>query len=95
MSIWASRLLTVSSATPTTMMTDVPPIARLLFLITIPTMIGRIATIARYRAPKSVILLITFRMKSEVGLPGRKPGMKPPFYLRLLAISMGLNWIVA
>ena len=34
-------------------------------------------------------------MKSLVGLPGRKPGMKPPFFLRLLAISMGLNWIVA
>ena len=77
------------------MMTDVPPTAREVFLMMMPAMIGRIATIARYRAPKSVILLITFRMKSEVGLPGRKPGMKPPFFLRLLAISIGLNWIVA
>ena len=34
-------------------------------------------------------------MKSAVGLPGRKPGMKPPFFFRLLATSMGLNCMVA
>jgi hypothetical protein len=27
-------------------------------------------------------------------LPGRKPGMKPPFFLRLLEISIGLNCTV-
>ena len=33
--------------------------------------------------------------QSLVGLPGRKPGMKPPFFFRLLAISIGLNWMDA
>ena len=42
-----------------------------------------------------VILLSTFRIYSLVGLPARKPGMKPPFFLRLLAISTGSNWMVA
>ena len=29
------------------------------------------------------------------GLAGRKPGIKPPFFFRLLDISTGLNWMVA
>ena len=47
--------------------------------------------IARKIAPIMVILFRTFAMKSEVGLPGRKPGMKPPFFFMLFATSMGLN----
>ena len=38
-----------------------------------------------------VILLSTRLMKSLVGLPGRKPGIKPPFFFRLLAIFDGVE----
>ena len=48
----------------------------------------------RYRGPNMVILLSTFMRKSMVGLPGRRPGTKPPFFFRLLATSTGLNAIV-
>ena len=63
---------TVSSATPTTMMTEVPPMAmeENLSLI-IPVTMGRPATMPRKMAPKSVILLMTRLIKSEVGRPGR------------------------
>ena len=94
MSICASIALTVSSATPTTMMTDVPPMDSVLFFTKRLTISGAIATIDRYSAPNSVILLMTYWMKSDVGLPGRKPGMKPPFFFRLFATSMGLNCTV-
>ena len=46
-------------------------------------------------APTKVTLPSALVMKSLVGLPGRKPGMKPPFFFRLLAISIGLNWMDA
>ena len=46
------------------------------------------------QAPNMVILLSTFWMNSLVGLPARKPGMNPPFFFRLFATSIGLNWIV-
>ena len=46
---------------------------------------------ARYSAPNMVILLTTLMIKSAVGLPGRKPGMKPPFFFRLFATSTGLK----
>ena len=42
-------------------------------------------------APIKVILDKIFEIKSEVGLPGRIPGIAPPFLRRLLAISTGLN----
>ncbi len=58
-------------------------------------MMGAMAITDRYSAPNMVILLSTLVMKSAVGLPGRKPGMKPPFFFRLLATSMGLNCMVA
>jgi UDP-N-acetylglucosamine 2-epimerase len=32
-------------------------------------------------------------MKSLVGLPGRRPGIKPPFFFKLLATSTGLKEI--
>ena len=56
--------------------------------------IGTMAMMPRYSAPKSVILLSTFWMNSLVGLPGRKPGIYPPFFFRLFATSIGLNWMV-
>ena len=59
-----------------------------------PVTMGAMAMMARYRAPNMVILPSTLWMKSAVGLPGRKPGMKPPFFFRLLATSTGLNCMV-
>ena len=96
MSICASICLTVSSATPTTMMTEVPPRATLERFVEIaPTISGTRATMPRNTAPTKVTLPSALVMKSLVGLPGRKPGMKPPFFFRLLAISIGLNWMDA
>ena len=42
-----------------------------------------------------MILLMTFWMKSAVGLPGRKPGMKPPLDFRLLEISTAIAFAIA
>ena len=43
------------------------------------------ATMPRYTSTKDkTILLMTFWMKSAVGLPGRKAGMKPPFFLQVV-----------
>ena len=44
---------------------------------------------ARKMAPNQVSLWEDFLMKSAVGWPGRMPGTKPPFFFRLLAISLG------
>ena len=41
-----------------------------------------------------MILLMTFWMKSAVGLPGRKPGMKPSLDLRLFEIYTVSYWMV-
>ena len=56
--------------------------------------IGRTATTLRKRAPIRVILEIMPCKKSDVGCPGRMPGMAPLFFLKLLAISVGLYWMV-
>ena len=76
------------------MSTDVPP-REMLIPPTLPISIGRIAITLKNIAPISVILDKIFEMKSEVDLPGRIPGIAPPFLRRLFAISIGLNWIVA
>ncbi len=71
MSICASICLTVSSATPTTMMTEVPPRATLERFVEIaPTISGTSATMPRNTAPTKVTLPRALVMKSEVGLPG-------------------------
>ena len=78
------------------MITEVPPSATFLRPeFTAPTISGSSATTARNSAPTKVTLPSALVMKSLVGLPGRKPGMKPPFFFRLLAISIGLNWMDA
>ena len=47
MSIWASICLVVSRATPTTMITEVPPMARELYPNRLPVMMGAMATMDR------------------------------------------------
>ena len=49
----------------------------------------RIAITPRKSAPKRVTLLTVLMMKSEVGLPGLIPGIVPPLFLMLFAISTG------
>ena len=68
--------------------------ARLDWPSRLPVMMGTMAITERNIAPKKVILPRTLRIKSAVGLPGRKPGTKPPFFFRLLATSMGLKAMV-
>ena len=75
----ASSCRIVSSATPTM-------INRLKLLswrartsVAAVTNHGLMATPPRKRAPPTVILTITRFRYSCVGLPGRMPGMKPPF----------------
>lgn len=48
-----------------------------------------IAMAARNIAPGSVMRLITFLMYCTVAPPGRTPGMKPPLFFRLSAVSCG------
>ena len=60
---------------------------------TAPRMMGRMAMTASISAPVRVVLEMIRLMKSEVGFPGRMPGMAPLFLRMLLAISMGLYWI--
>ena len=93
----ASRARTVSRATPTTMMMEVPPRempVRAADALKCAIRMGTTAMMPSYIAPNRVILFRTFWMNSLVGLPGRKPGMYPPFFFRLFATSMGLNWMV-
>ena len=52
---------------------------------------GSTARAARNRAPGSVSLVRMRSRYSAVGRPGRTPGTKPPYFLRLSAWSMGLN----
>ncbi|MNC92312.1 hypothetical protein D3C83_87100 [compost metagenome] len=54
---------------------------------------GMIATIARYVAPASVILARIVSMYSAVRLPGRMPGMNPPYFRMFSATSSGLKMI--
>ena len=52
-------------------------------------MLGNTAMNAKNRAPANVIRVITLSRYSAVGLPGLNPGMNPPYFLRLFAISIG------
>ena len=54
---------------------------------------GRIAMIARKRDPGTVTLVRILSMYSSVGLPGRTPGTKPPFFRMFSATSRGLKTI--
>ena len=47
--------------------------------------------IARYKPPTTVILVRIVFMYSAVFLPGRMPGMKPPYLRMLSAASLGLK----
>ena len=86
-------LRTVSMATPTKMMTVVPPRARFRPVI-MPKMIGRIATRPRKIAPMKVIRLMILPINSAVGRPGRMPGMVPLLLRMLLDISIGLYCVL-
>ena len=53
---------------------------------------GSMAIPARNTAPTNVILVMILSRYSVVGLPGRSPGINPPYFFILSAISMGLTW---
>jgi len=53
---------------------------------------GSTARVARKRAPPRVIRFVMRERNSSVGLPGRMPGMKPPFLRRKSAVWSGRNW---
>src|SRR6185437_13501943 len=80
----------VSSPTPTTIKSDVPP-KRNGTLIKSEIQIGSSAMSARKTAPGKVMRDITFSMYSAVFAPGFTPGMKPPCFFRFSAISIGLK----
>ena len=52
--------------------------------------VGSAAIIAMNIAPKNVILAKTFEIYFLVSLPGRIPGMYPPFLFKFLLNSSGL-----
>ena len=54
---------------------------------------GSSATSARYSAPTSVMRARIVSMYSAVRLPGRMPGMKPPYFRMFSATSSGLKMI--
>ena len=82
----------VSKITPTTIMIEVPP--KDTCASNHPEKkIGIIATILKPSAPMKITLLRILFKYSVVGLPGLIPGIKPPDFFILLAISIGLNVI--
>ena len=81
--ICASSCFIVSTTTLTMMRMLVPPSWRLFVPgMNADTMYGSTAMLPRNRAPPSVIRFVTRDRNSSVGLPGRMPGMKPPFLRR-------------
>ena len=92
MSIWFSSCFIESSATPTTIRSEVPPKLKS-SAVNCPIIVGITAITARNIAPTYAILVITFVRYSAVGLPGLIPGIKPPLFFILFAISTGLKVI--
>ena len=81
-------------ATPTTISTDVPPSARAVAVEKPPYLMksdGSTATAARKRPPATVSRTSTRSRYWAVGLPGRTPGTKPPYFFRLSACSIELK----
>src|SRR2546423_15332296 len=80
----------VSSATPTTISSEVPP-KKKLALVWLMRMVGSAATAARYSAPGKVRRARVRSRNSAGGRPGLPPGMKPPDFFRLLAWATGVE----
>ena len=74
------------------MMIEVPP-REIAAPVKIWKIIGKTAITPRNIAPTIAIFQMTLEMKSEVGLPGRMPGIAPLFLRRLFAISTGLRCV--
>src|SRR5690606_4815373 len=89
----ASICFIVSSATPTTISSAVPPKYRLGMFVNSLKNTGSTEIAARNSAPARVRRISTRSRYSVVGRPGRIPGMYPPYLRRLSDTSAGLNWI--
>lgn len=89
MEICASTFFIKSRTTETTMRIDVPPSAKEVLPVMNCITKGRIATIPKNVAPNRVIRLKTFEMYSEVETPGRMPGIKAPFFCKLVESASG------
>ena len=95
MSMSDSSWLEVSRATLTIInMLVAPKLERAVMLYSLSMIAGIVAMSMRNRAPKRVSLLEIFVRYVQVGLPGRIPGINPPFSCMFFAISYGLNVIV-
>ncbi len=78
----------VSSATPTTINSEVPPTRlNVCTFVRYGDKYGIRAITARNIAPASVILDITRSRYSSVGLPGLIPGIKLPYFFRFSVTS--------
>ena len=80
----------MSSATPITIRIEVPP-KKKLAEVWLMRIVGSAATAARNNAPGNVRRARMRSRNSAVGLPGRTPGMNPPYLRRFSAWSTGLN----
>ena len=60
MTIWLSTAFTVSSATPTTIKSDEPPMLRPSILVTADMITGKLATMANPMAPMKITYFDTF-----------------------------------
>ena len=89
MEICASTFLIKSRTTETTIRIEVPPRAKVVFPVMNCITKGKTATIPKNVAPKRVIRLNTFEMYSEVETPGRIPGIKAPFFCKLVERASG------
>ena len=85
----ASTFLIKSRTTETTIKIDVPPMAKEVLPVMNCIMRGRTATKPKKTAPKRVMRLRTFEIYSEVDNPGRMPGIKAPFFCRLVESASG------
>src|SRR5688500_20083158 len=92
---WDSICFMVSRATPTTMRIEVPPNGNVCGSSshTANTMEGTRAIVARNIEHGRVIRLRMRCRYSDVGFPGRMPGMNPAYLRQLSAVSTGLNEI--
>src|SRR5947208_16167620 len=83
----------VSSATPTVIRIAVPPNGNCGMLYTAKKIEGKRAMEARNSEPGSVMRTRMLFRYSAVGRPGRMPGMNPPYFRRLSAVSVGVDLI--
>ena len=66
-----------------------PPKANVVMPVAYCMMIGKTAMKPRNDAPRSVMRVKTLDIYSEVEAPGRIPGMKAPFFCKLVDSASG------